>query len=48
LEGKEYSSEEIDWASFSASKAQGKSLYYVEEDKIASHVFPDLVITQDA
>ncbi|MDZ7936503.1 MAG: ABC transporter substrate-binding protein [Emticicia sp.] len=45
LEGKNYSSEEIDRI-FSASKAQGKSLYYVEEDKLQA-IAPDLVITQD-
>ncbi len=45
LEGKDYSSEEIDRI-FSASKAQGKSLYYVEEDKLQS-IAPDLVITQN-
>ncbi|MEA5402014.1 ABC transporter substrate-binding protein [Arcicella sp. DC2W] len=45
LEGKEYSSEEIDRI-FSASKAQGKSLYYVEEDKLQA-IAPDVVITQD-
>lgn len=45
LEGKNYSSEEIDRI-FSASKAQGKSLYFVEEDKLQA-IAPDLVITQD-
>ena len=45
LEGKDYSSEEIDRI-FSASKAQGKSLYYVEEDKLQA-IAPDIVITQD-
>ncbi|MEA5426313.1 ABC transporter substrate-binding protein [Arcicella lustrica] len=45
LEGKDYSSEEIDKI-FSASKAQGKSLYYVEEDKLQA-IAPDVVITQD-
>jgi iron complex transport system substrate-binding protein len=45
LEGKNYSSEEIDHI-FSASKAQGKSLYYVEEDKLQA-IAPDIVITQD-
>jgi iron complex transport system substrate-binding protein len=45
LEGKNYSSEEVDRI-FSASKAQGKSLYYVEEDKLQA-IAPDLVITQD-
>ena len=45
MEGKNYSSEEIDRI-FSASKAQGKSLYYVEEDKLQA-IAPDIVITQD-
>jgi iron complex transport system substrate-binding protein len=45
LEGKNYSSDEIDKI-FSASKAQGKSLYYVEEDKLQA-IAPDVVITQD-
>jgi iron complex transport system substrate-binding protein len=45
LEGKDYSSEEIDRI-FSASKVQGKSLYYVEEDKLQA-IAPDIVITQD-
>ena len=45
LEGKDYSSEEIDRI-FSASKAQGKSLYYVEEDKLQA-IAPNVVITQD-
>lgn len=45
MEGKNYSSEEIDRI-FSASKAQGKSLYYVEEDKLQA-IAPDVVITQD-
>ena len=45
LEGKDYSSTEIDKI-FSASKAQGKSLYYVEEDKLQA-IAPDVVITQD-
>jgi iron complex transport system substrate-binding protein len=45
FEGKNYSSEEIDRI-FSASKAQGKSLYYVEEEKLQV-IAPDLIITQD-
>jgi len=45
LEGKSYSSEEIDKI-FSASKAQGKSLYYVEEDLLQA-IAPDIIFTQD-
>ncbi len=45
LEGHHYSSEEIDRI-FSASKAQGKSLYYVEEDLLQS-IAPDVIFTQD-
>lgn len=45
LEGKVYSSEEIDRI-FSASKAQGKSLYYVDEEKLAA-IAPDVIFTQD-
>jgi iron complex transport system substrate-binding protein len=45
LEGKNYSSAEIDRI-FSASKAQGKSLYYVEEDLLRS-IAPDVIFTQD-
>lgn len=45
LEGKNYSSDEIDKI-FSASKAQGKSLYYVEEEKLEV-ISPDVIITQD-
>ena len=45
LEGKNYSSAEIDTI-FSASKAQGKSLYYVEED-ILQDIQPDVIFTQD-
>lgn len=45
LEGKHLSSEEIDKI-FSASKAQGKSLYYVEEDKLQA-IAPDVIFTQD-
>lgn len=45
LEGKSYSSAEIDRI-FSASKAQGKSLYYVEEDLLQS-IAPDIIFTQD-
>lgn len=45
LEGKEYSSLEIDHI-FSASKAQGKSLYYVDET-LLQHIQPDVIFTQD-
>jgi iron complex transport system substrate-binding protein len=45
LEGKNYSSEEIDRI-FSASKAQGKSLYYVEEELLQA-IAPDVIFTQD-
>ena len=45
LEGKSYSSAEIDKI-FSASKAQGKSLYYVEEELLQT-VAPDIIFTQD-
>ena len=45
LEGKDYSSQEIDRI-FSASKAQGKSLYYVDE-AVLSAIAPDVIFTQD-
>ncbi len=45
LEGNNYSSEEIDRI-FSASKAQGKSLYYVDEELLAN-IAPDVIFTQD-
>jgi iron complex transport system substrate-binding protein len=45
LEGHSYSSEEIDRI-FSASKAQGKSLYYVEE-ALLQEIAPDVIFTQD-
>lgn len=45
LEGKHYSSTEIDKI-FSASKAQGKSLYYVDEERLQA-IAPDIVFTQD-
>ena len=45
LEGKNYSSTEIDKI-FSASKAQGKSLYYVE-DELLQAIAPDIIFTQD-
>ena len=45
LEGKQYSSLEIDRI-FSASKAQGKSLYYVDEE-LLQQLEPDIIFTQD-
>ena len=45
LEGKHYSSTEIDKI-FSASKAQGKSLYYVDEE-LLQQIKPDIIFTQD-
>jgi len=45
LEGKNYSSIEIDRI-FSASKAQGKSLYWVD-DALLESIAPDVVFTQD-
>ena len=45
LEGHHYGSEEIDRI-FSASKAQGKSLYYVEEN-LLQEIAPDVIFTQD-
>lgn len=45
LEGNNYTSAEIDRI-FSASKAQGKSLYYVDED-LLQQVQPDIIFTQD-
>ena len=45
LEGNTYSSIEIDKI-FSASKAQGKSLYYVDEE-ILQQIQPDIIFTQD-
>lgn len=45
LEGKEYSSIEIDKI-FSASKASGKSLYYVDEE-LLQEIEPDIIFTQD-
>jgi iron complex transport system substrate-binding protein len=45
LEGKNYSSAEIDRI-FSASKAQGKSLYYVDEDLLRT-IMPEVIFTQD-
>jgi iron complex transport system substrate-binding protein len=45
LEGNTYSSIEIDLI-FSASKAQGKSLYWIDEE-LLQDINPDLIITQD-
>ncbi len=45
LEGKNYSSKEIDNI-FSASKASGKSLYYVDEE-LLHDIAPDVIFTQD-
>ena len=45
LEGNHYSSAEIDRI-FSASKAQGKSMYYVD-DKALQNAAPDVIFTQD-
>ncbi len=45
LEGKKYSSAEIDKI-FSASKAQGKNMYYVDEE-ILQQIQPDVIFTQD-
>ncbi len=45
LEGKEYASIEIDKI-FSASKAQGQSLYYVDEE-LLQQLQPDIIFTQD-
>ncbi|MFA5670135.1 MAG: ABC transporter substrate-binding protein [Balneolaceae bacterium] len=45
LEGKNYTSIEIDRI-FSASKAEGRSLYYVEDARLQS-IEPDIIFTQD-
>jgi iron complex transport system substrate-binding protein len=45
LEGEAYSSAEIDTI-FSASRAQGKSLYYIDED-LLQQIEPDIIFTQD-
>lgn len=45
LEGKNYSSKEIDNV-FSSAKAQGKTLYYVEEE-LLQKIKPDIIFTQD-
>ncbi len=44
-EGRQYTSAEID-AVFRAAKAQGKSLYYVEEE-LLQQIAPDIIFTQD-
>lgn len=45
MEGKNYSSDEIDKI-FSASKAEGRSLYYVDEE-VLQYIQPDVIFTQD-
>jgi iron complex transport system substrate-binding protein len=45
LEGKNYSSAEIDKI-FSSSKAQGKSLYFVDQE-LLEEISPDVIFTQD-
>jgi len=45
MEGKNYSSAEID-SVFSSAKAQGKSLYYLEEE-LLQQIEPDIIFTQD-
>lgn len=45
LEGHDYSSEEIDRI-FSAAKAGGRSLYYVDEEAL-HQIAPDVIFTQD-
>ncbi|MBT9188462.1 ABC transporter substrate-binding protein [Zobellia russellii] len=45
LEGKNYSSKEID-VFFSESKKEGKKLYYVDEKALAD-IAPDVIFTQD-
>lgn len=45
MEGKQYSSKEIDTI-FSASKQQGKNLYYVQQD-LLEELAPDIIFTQD-
>lgn len=45
MEGKNYTSAEIDKV-FSASKAQGKSLYYVDQEALEG-IAPDIIFTQD-
>lgn len=45
LEGRQYSSAEIDKI-FSTSKAEGKSLYYTDDD-LLQQIQPDIIFTQD-
>lgn len=45
LEGRQFSSTEIDKI-FSASKAEGKSLYYTDDD-LLQQIQPDIIFTQD-
>ncbi|HWZ21612.1 MAG TPA: ABC transporter substrate-binding protein [Cytophagaceae bacterium] len=45
IEGNDYTSEEIDRI-VSQSKAQGKSLYYIDEELLQS-ISPDIIFTQD-
>lgn len=45
FEDKNYSSVEIDRI-FSASKAQGRSLYYIDEE-LLQQIMPDIIFTQD-
>ena len=45
LEGKEYTSQEIDKI-FSTSKAEGRSLYYVDET-VLKDIMPEVIFTQD-
>lgn len=45
LEGKIYNSREIDTI-FSASKSEGRSLYYVDE-QVLEAIMPDIIFTQD-
>jgi len=45
MEGKNYTSAEIDTV-FRSAKAQGRSLYYVEEE-LLQQIAPDLIFTQD-
>jgi iron complex transport system substrate-binding protein len=45
MEGKTYTSAEIDTV-FRAAKAQGKSLYYVDEE-LLQEIAPDIIFTQD-
>ena len=45
LEGKKYTSQEID-SIFSNSKAEGRSLYYVD-DEVLGKIMPDAIFTQD-